>query len=804
LSNPGFELVANGLPCAWDIAGNWYFPTTHPHDGKRCAATDIGPKGASLLSQCYLLVQKGSKVTASAYYRSDAASLDLGVEFCDETGGHISWSTSETAPAAADWTPISRNFTITDELWSAGVRSVRVRLQVTTDRPGLALDDISLSADGLDDASGFCTLPQIDAAKLPNIAPNAALRGGGGSVPGWEPLVCDGASADCAICDPSGGLEGNSALRVNASATVAGPVGWRSKPVAVDLSLPYRLTASLHTKGLAGGSAVISLQLCDASGNAVLCSAQAPPLGADVERKGVVVEVPAIYKTPRPGNAVIRLAVCGKTTGSIWADGIQLTPVPISLGIRAIPTGNVFHKARDVAFFVSSPSNVDRIIKPTVHIKVLDLWGKQVQYEKRQMAIAPRAAAFYPVRPKITRNGHYTLVIRMIENGVTLAFGTADFALTDAPEASASRTLSAIGSVDTGASDDALDLARDARCAWLRETVAWEDVEPTPGHFDYSRLDKVLSSLSRREIAPVIAIGGGPSWLDAGVAAARFETLCTRLAQRCCGSVTHYEIGAGFSGTLGSLPADKLAELIKAGARGLRKGSPDCKVVVTTPDSKPETYDALLASGVGDAADVIGVPVSRDVDESTYRAVREALTRHNLAAKPIWGVGCPAGKRVDAAASAGPAQAAVVAKSCVAAMAAGCERVAWFALVPYYDPRVSEYDPGALLSADQTVTPAWTAYQNAASLLGSAKFEKWLELGPDAKCAVFSDGDTRIAAIWATGDAAAVKLSTDADSVEIRDVVGGRNSVTVLGGQVGLQAREDPQFVIVKGSLGAG
>jgi hypothetical protein len=162
------------------------------------------------------------------------------------------------------------------------------------------------------------------------------------------------------------------------------------------------------------------------------------------------------------------------------------------------------------------------------------------------------------------------------------------------------------------------------------------------------------------------------------------------------------------------------------------------------------------------------------------------------------------GKRLDAAALAGPAQAAAVAKSCIAAMAAGCERLAWFALAPYYDSRVSEYDPGALLSADLTVTPAWTAYQNAVSLLGSAKFEKWLEVGSDAKCAVFSDGDTRIAAVWATGDAAAVKLSTDADSAEVRDVVGGSKPTTVLGGQVGLQAREDPQFVIVKGSLGAG
>ena len=57
-----------------------------------------------------------------------------------------------------------------------------------------------------------------------------------------------------------------------------------------------------------------------------------------------------------------------------------------------------------------------------------------------------------------------------------------------------------------------LDQARAAGLLTLRQPVAWADIEPTPGVYDWAALDRVIAAASARDLRVVLTLAGAPAW----------------------------------------------------------------------------------------------------------------------------------------------------------------------------------------------------------------------------------------------------------------------------------------------------
>ena len=441
----------------------------------------------------------------------------------------------------------------------------------------------------------------------------------------------------------------------------------------------------------------------------------------------------------------------------------------------------------------------------TVHIKVVDFWGGTVQYEKRQMAPAARAAVFFPVKPKLKRDGHYSLIVRMCEGTKELAASRTDFALVGEVDPAKCSSASQFGVTVASSDRAALDMACEAQCGWARCNFAWADLEPHPDTLDLTAAQKMTNGLRTRAMTALVVLQGTPAWLgtpderakSGGKDVAAWEAFCTKLAAglRCEGIA--YQI----SPCVADSSPEKYAEMLKAAYRGLRKGDPTCKVVAAPPGGDVAAYERLCALGAADSFDIASVCNAGGGAEACGK-LQAALKQANKPDKPIWSVQDDAALCADPSALPGPAKTmAELVCAQVGAMAVGCERTGWTSLAPSYVRAISDYNPGAVLNLDGTVRPAWMAQRTLSSLLVKTKFVKWLDLGAGAKGALFTEEGAQTAIVWATGAKTKVSLTVDGTEAEVWDMMGGHGAAKVMGGQANLEAREDPQALVVHGSI---
>jgi len=447
------------------------------------------------------------------------------------------------------------------------------------------------------------------------------------------------------------------------------------------------------------------------------------------------------------------------------------------------------------------------VVRMTVHIKVVDFWGNTMQYEKRQMAPAARAAVFFPVKPKLKREGHYTLIIRMVEGTKDLASSRTDFALVGEPDPAKCSSASPFGVTVASADRATLDLACEAQCGWARFSLSWADLEPKPGTFDLVAAQRMVSGLRARAMTALVVIQGTPAWLgtaeerakSGGKDVAAWEAFCTKLAEalRCEGIA--YQVGPSVAdGTL-----EKYAEMLKAAYRGLRKGDAACKVVAAPPGGDVSAYEKLCALGAGDSFDIASFSNAAG-NAVACGKLQAVLKQPNKPDRPIWNLEDDTRLCADPSAIPGPAAVmAELVRSQVGALAAGCERSGLTSLAPSYIRAICDYNPGAVLNRDGTVRPAWMAQRTLASLLVKTRFVKWLDLGSGVRGALFAEEGAQTAIVWATGEKTKVALTVDGTEAEVWDMMGGHSRAKIAQGQVGLEAREDPQALVVRGSIAA-
>ena len=105
---------------------------------------------------------------------------------------------------------------------------------------------------------------------------------------------------------------------------------------------------------------------------------------------------------------------------------------------------------------------------------------------------------------------------------------------------------------DGGKAGIHLDLVRLMSFSHVKQTIAWRDVEPQPGIWDWTQADRILGEVERRELRLVIRLGQAPGWArspgtlkarDAPPAdMSRWRAFCAAVAERYRGRISAYQI----------------------------------------------------------------------------------------------------------------------------------------------------------------------------------------------------------------------------------------------------------------------
>jgi hypothetical protein len=230
--------------------------------------------------------------------------------------------------------------------------------------------------------------------------------------------------------------------------------------------------------------------------------------------------------------------------------------------------------------------------------------------------------------------------------------------------------------------DNGMRLAANLGVGWIKQQVDWNSTEYARGLYRWGELDHLVAEAQKYGLKIMFSVARAPGFSrpepveedgppsDFSI----FRDFMHALSNRYRGRVAAYELWnepnlkrewRGFD-----LSADKFAELVKAGAKGVREGDPEAIIIsgapaVTGIDDGIEAIDdrrflrEMVQAGVGDLVDAIGVhpygaanpPDERAVDAQHLRSgynthpsfffldtiedYHQILSGANIA-KPLW------------------------------------------------------------------------------------------------------------------------------------------------------------------------
>lgn len=211
---------------------------------------------------------------------------------------------------------------------------------------------------------------------------------------------------------------------------------------------------------------------------------------------------------------------------------------------------------------------------------------------------------------------------------------------------------------------------------WVRQFAFWDEVETSPGRYDWSSWDELMGALRRfPQLEPVVVFINTPAWArvthpDIEVtntgppqALGDFASFVSSFARRYGDVVDYYQIWDEPNlddawGMLAPRPAEYVA-LLKAAAAAIRSADETAKIVAAGLAPTTEIggqnisdlrfLDAMYAYGAASAMDIVAgkpygfdaSPLDRRVDEgllnfSRIVALREITLKHGDGRKPIW------------------------------------------------------------------------------------------------------------------------------------------------------------------------
>ena len=394
--NGGFERVDTSQPAGWDLTGTWLLDTRDPAEGKKFCylPSTVSRDGDQMVSQGYRLVQPGDTVVLNASYQSSTGGAVVGLMLCDSLGRILFPRPAEALPAATSWTPVQRRFVLDPANCPRNLGAVRVLLGVAAGGQAASFDAVSLTVEGAVATPSPARPASVDVLNRPNLLanPNLAVTAAT-AAPGWSAVDMPGTAATQPV--------------------------WLSDPVAVDLSLPYTVSAQLPDGTPADGFRLLARISDPQDPSSVwLQIAAGGPTG------GAQVHLARLARESETGLVQVAIAPIPRVTSPENLT-LALRPEPVSLSVHGVAMCTDFATCKEATLFITAVNNTDEALAPTAHLKITDATGTQVSYEPRAVKIGPHSAAYFPYHPNLTRPGTYTLMVHLLDHGRD--YGTATF-----------------------------------------------------------------------------------------------------------------------------------------------------------------------------------------------------------------------------------------------------------------------------------------------------------------------------------------------------------------------------------------
>jgi hypothetical protein len=821
LGGRGFVSRDGGAPVGWRVEGPWQVQASGA-DGEGIMFLPGTQSGAwnKLVWAGYATIERGETVGVAIEYRSATGNVDIGLELCDALGEHVVWGDVSPAGVALQWTPLHRQFIITDDLWQRGVRSVRPYFQVTTTGSEVGFRHPALTSDRAT-APPTTSPASVAEGNGDNIAPNPDLKLGVADRPsGYTKFAAAPEPAGAASWVPE-----KHALKLTAG---AGLVGWRSDAIPINPAGGYDFTAHVWTDRLNNASLQAQLVLHGATAKTVPLMLSTDPVQLTTTPFDLRLQLLPSQMPDGCASVEIRFAVRsrGGATGDAWIDAVSLRPLAARLCAGTDKPGNVFHTADPMAFTVAVDNYLSRRVAGALGWRIRAFGGAEAVSGREAIGLSERGHGVIVLRPRISGPGYYELDLTLSEGARALAHSIVSFALVAAFDPHCYTADSLFGSHPHG-DPRAMALAREGYVKWMRTNIDWEWVEPEPGKFRWDDVGAMLKRYEDQGMQLLVTVSNTPRWASSyqeGMAqgaywgtyaayppkdVADYERFCYALAQHYRGRLRYFEIWNEPNGDFFMGTHAQFAEVLKAGYHGLKRGNPDCEVMFDASWADVAFYRDLFRLGAADACDILAVhnyqlgspgPPEDTPFYQGYLDLRKLLALQGQPNKPLWDSefcwmsdnfpGSPWWHGVGEA-----NQARWLVRSYVYALAAGVKRLFWFPFYPYYDPSTSGPHGGSLIRADLTPKPAFVSYRVAAQNLVGATFLRWLDVGSDARCAVFRQGREFIAVPWSVHSLTRVNLRTGADEVRVCSLMGGQDRLHTAGDALSFAATEAPAYL---------
>ncbi|MCC6615473.1 MAG: cellulase family glycosylhydrolase [Anaerolineae bacterium] len=171
------------------------------------------------------------------------------------------------------------------------------------------------------------------------------------------------------------------------------------------------------------------------------------------------------------------------------------------------------------------------------------------------------------------------------------------FRVTDPPFTSLTYGIQTFVWWDHGFAGRDLDWVRQMVFSHVKQTFAWEDLQPVPGEFDFTQSDRILGEVERRGLKLIARLSDTPDWAhpslpDHDVSAyldappddlADFAAYCTAIAERYRGRIDGYQIWnePNLSREWGNRPPDAAGyvQLLAACSNAIRAADPEAILI---------------------------------------------------------------------------------------------------------------------------------------------------------------------------------------------------------------------------------
>jgi hypothetical protein len=368
------------------------------------------------------------------------------------------------------------------------------------------------------------------------------------------------------------------------------------------------------------------------------------------------------------------------------------------------------------------------------------------------------------------------------------------------------------------------DIRRDARvmswagAKWFRLAVRWDDIENSPGKYEWDRLDACVGILREHGLSIMTDLCGTPRWASSEPPGksrewnswrtwapkdfSRWGAFAGAVAARYKNEITYHQIWNEPDTPSYFLPfprPDLYAELVRSACGGIKAASPEAKIVLggfaglpvekTTANAfSARDFYSFKPNAFYDVFDFhcysVWAPGQRwdSTPSRVIKPLRDFLASEGEGGKPFWNSetafcsGVPGVKNNEFAVPniSHAEQARRVQQLYTLSAACGIGKTFWF---------LTRNDMMGLLERDGSPKPSYVAYATTAREFRGFKFLRDQSPGGPLKIIVLGDGrGSEKAVIWASEGKLTLTLKTSLDSVELRDLMGNQSRLAVSGG----------------------